>query len=104
MSMLPSSITNMFSNDEKQRFTTTQENVSEDEVIEQISRDCCNGDREKGKRVYQEAVNVIREKTRRKQQQENQGQEQKGDGYLDNILDSQKGKSGGGGGLFKKFL
>ena len=25
MSMLPSSITNMFSNDEKQRFTTTQE-------------------------------------------------------------------------------
>ena len=28
MSMLPSSITNMFSNDEKQRFTTTQENVS----------------------------------------------------------------------------
>ena len=38
MSMLPSSITNMFSNDEKQRFTTTQENVSEDEVIDQISR------------------------------------------------------------------
>ena len=35
--MLPSSITNLFSNDEKQRFTTTQENVSEDEVIDQIS-------------------------------------------------------------------
>ena len=98
--MLPSSITNMFSNDEKQRFTSTQENVSEDEVIEQISRDCCNGDREKGKRVYQEAVNVIREKTRRKQQQENQRQEQEGDGFLDNILDSLKGKGGGGGGLF----
>jgi hypothetical protein len=101
MSMLPSSITNMFSNDEKQRFTTTQENVSEDEVIDQISRDCCNGDTEKGKRVYQEAVNVIREKTRRRQQQENQGQEQEeGDGFLDSILDSLKGKSGGGGGLF----
>jgi len=97
MSMLPSSITNMFSNDEKQRFTTTQENVSEDEVIDQISRDCCNGDREKGKRVYQEAVNVIREKTRRRQQQENQGQEE-GGGFLDNILDTLKGK--GGGGLF----
>jgi hypothetical protein len=100
MSMLPSSITNMFSNDEKQKFTTTQENVSEDEVIDQISRDCCNGDREKGKQVYQQAVNVIREKTRR-QQQENQGQEQEeGDGFLDNILDSLKGKGGGGGGLF----
>src|SRR5688500_13684365 len=35
MSMLPSSITNIFSNDERQRFTTTQENVSEDEVVEQ---------------------------------------------------------------------
>ena len=49
MSMLPSSITNMFSNDERQRFTSTQENVSEDEVIDQISRECCNGDRIKGK-------------------------------------------------------
>jgi len=72
-----------------------------DEVIEQISKDCCNGDREKGKRVYQEAVNVITEKTRRKQQQENQGQEQEeGEGFLDNILDSLKGKGRGGGGLF----
>ena len=41
MSMLPSSITNMFSNDEKQRFTSTKETVPEDEVIDQISRDCC---------------------------------------------------------------
>jgi hypothetical protein len=37
MPMLPSSITKLFSNDEKQRFTTTQENVSEDEVIDEIS-------------------------------------------------------------------
>jgi hypothetical protein len=64
MSMLPSSITNMFSNDEKQRFTSSQENISEDEVIDQISKDCCNADREKGKQVYQEAVKVIREKKR----------------------------------------
>jgi hypothetical protein len=40
--MLPSSITNMFSNDERQRFTTTQENVSEDEVIDQVSCECCH--------------------------------------------------------------
>ena len=98
MSMLPSSITNMFSNDEKQRFTTTQENISEDEVIDQISSDCCNGDREKGKRVYQEAVKVIREKTRQRQQQGQQQQQQ--EGFLDNILGSLKGRGGGGGGLF----
>jgi hypothetical protein len=101
MSMLPSSITNMFSNDERQRFTSSQENVSEDEVIDQISKECCNGDREKGKQVYQEAVNVLREKTRRRQQ-ERQGQqsEEGGEGFLDNILDSLKGRGGGGGGLF----
>lgn len=101
MSMLPSSITNMFSNDERQRFTSSQENVSEDEVIDQISKECCNGDREKGKQVYQEAVNVLREKTRRRQQ-ERQGQqsEEEGEGFLDNILDSLKGRGGGGGGLF----
>jgi len=58
-------------------------------------------DREKGKRVYQEAVNVIREKSRLRQQQENHGQEQEEEeGFLDNILDSLKGKGGRGDGLF----
>jgi hypothetical protein len=99
MSMLPSSITNMFSGDEKQRFTTTQENVSEDEVIDQISRECCNGDKEKGKNVYKEAVNVLREKTRRRQQEGQQQEEGEGEGFLDSILGSLKGR-GGGGGLF----
>jgi hypothetical protein len=53
ISMLPSSITNLFSNDEKQRFTTIQENVSEDEVIDQISLACCNRNKEKGEKIYQ---------------------------------------------------
>ena len=61
MSMLPSSITNI-SGDERQKFTTSQESVSEDEVIDQISRECCNGDRDKGKIVYQEAVNIYEKK------------------------------------------
>ena len=100
MSMLPSSITNMFSNDERQRFTSTQENVSEDEVIDQISRECCNGDREKGRIAYQEALKVLKEKTIRQRQQQGQGQEQEEEGgLLDNIFDSLKGR-GGGGGLF----
>ena len=42
MSLLPSGITNMFSNDERKRFTSTQENVSEDKVIDRISHECCN--------------------------------------------------------------
>jgi hypothetical protein len=103
MSMLPSSITNMFSNDERQRFTSTQENVSEDEVIDQISRECCNGDREKGKVAYQEALKVLREKSVRQRQHQQQEQEQEQEdgegGFLDNIFDSLKGR-GGGGGLF----
>src|ERR671921_2107895 len=94
MSMLPSSITNMFSNDERQRFTTSQENVSEDEVIDQISRECCNGDKEKGRIAYKEAINVLREKTRQRQQQGQQQEE--GEGFLDNILGSLKGRGGGG--------
>jgi hypothetical protein len=100
MSMLPSSITDMFSNDERQRFTSTQENVSEDEVIDQISRECCNGDKEKGRIAYQEALRVLREKTVRQRQQQGQGQEQEEEGgFLDNIFDSLK-ERGGGGGLF----
>jgi hypothetical protein len=99
MSLLPSSITNMFSNDERQRFTTSQENVSEDEVIDQISRECCNGDKEKGRIAYQEALKVLREKTVRQRQQQGQQQEKEGEGgFLDNIFDSLKG--GRGGGLF----
>jgi hypothetical protein len=93
MSMLPSSIINMFSNDEKQRFTTTQENRSEDEVIDQISCEYCNGDREKGKMAYEEAVKVLREKTRQQQREQEEGYR----GFLDNIFDSLKGR---GGGLF----
>ena len=98
MSMLPSNITNMFSNDEKQRFMTTQENVSEDEVIDQISRECCNGDREKGEKVYQQAVKILRENTkgRQKEQQGQQNQQEKEQedegGFLDNIFDSIKGR------------
>jgi hypothetical protein len=96
MSMLPSSITNLFSDDEKQRFTTTQENVSEDEVIDQISRECCNGDREKGEKVYQQAVKILRENTKGRQIEQKREQEDDG-GFLDNIFDSIKGR---GGGLF----
>ena len=60
MSMLPSSITNMFSNDEKQEFKTSQKNISYDEIIKKISNECFNGDLQKAKKVYEEAINVIK--------------------------------------------
>ena len=91
-------IFDMFSNDERQRFTSTQENVSEDEVIDEISRECCNGDREKGRIAYQEAIKVLREKTARQKQQQGQEQGEDEGGFLDNIFDTLKG--GRGGGLF----
>ena len=60
MSMLPSSLTNMFSNDEKQEFKTSQKNITYDEIIKKISNDCFNGDIQKSKKVYEEEINVIR--------------------------------------------
>ena len=67
MSILPFNITNLFSNDEKKQYTTTQEDVSEKEIIERISAECCDGDQEKGKRVYQEAVKILKENNRERQ-------------------------------------
>ena len=68
MSMLPSSITNLFSNDEKKIYNYSG-NVSEEEVIDQISRECCNKDRGKGKMVYQQAIKVLKENTIKEKQE-----------------------------------
>ena len=62
LSMLPSSLTSMFSPDEKNKITTNQENISPEEVIEKISNECFNGDKQKGKKVYEEAINLIKSK------------------------------------------
>jgi len=60
--MLPSSLTNMFSPDEKQEFKTSQKNISHDEIIKKISNECFNGDKQKAKKVYEEAINLIKSK------------------------------------------
>ena len=62
LSMLPSSLTNMFSADEKNEITTRKKNISPEEVIEKITNECCNGDKQKGKKVYEEAINIIKSK------------------------------------------
>ena len=60
--MLPSSLTNIISSDEKNEIKTSQENMSYVEIIEKISNECCNGDKQKGKKVYEEAINLIKSK------------------------------------------
>ena len=44
MSMLPSGLRDIFSDDEKNEFTTKQENVSQDKVEQELADQCCNGD------------------------------------------------------------
>ena len=62
LSMLPSSLTNMLSTDEKNESKTSLENIPPEEVIEKISNECFNGDKQKGKKVYEEATNLIKSK------------------------------------------
>ena len=60
LSMLPSSLTNLLSADEKKESKTSLENIPPEEVIEKISNECFNGDLQKAKKVYEEAINVIK--------------------------------------------
>ena len=62
LSMLPSSLTNLLSADENNESKTSIENIPPEEVIEKISNECFNGDKQKGKKVYEEAINLIKSK------------------------------------------
>ena len=41
---------------------TNLKNIPPDEVIKKISNECFNGDKQKGKKVYEEAINLIKSK------------------------------------------
>ena len=60
--MLPSSLTDLLSADEKNEIERNQKNIPPEEVIEKISNECFNGDKQKGKKVYEEAINLIKSK------------------------------------------
>jgi hypothetical protein len=62
LSMLPSSLTNLLSADENNESKTSLKNIPPEEVIEKISNECFNGDKQKGKKVYEEAINLIKSK------------------------------------------
>lgn len=63
MSMIPSGLRDMFSDDEKNEFTTKQENVSQDKVEQELADQCCNGDKAQAQRTFQEGKNLLKEKT-----------------------------------------
>ena len=52
MSMIPSGLRDMLSDDEKNEFTTKQENVSQDEVEKELADQCFNGDKTQAQRTF----------------------------------------------------
>jgi hypothetical protein len=62
LSMLPSSLTDLLSAEEKNEITLNQENIPLEEVMEKISIECFNGDKKKAKKVYEEVINLIKSK------------------------------------------
>jgi hypothetical protein len=63
MSKLPDSITGMFSDSEKQEFTTTRQDVSNEEVIQRIDREAGINDKNKSQRAVEESVKILQDKT-----------------------------------------
>jgi prephenate dehydratase len=49
--------------DEKKKFTTTQENINNEEVVENIDREARINNNAKSQKVTEEAVKLLQEKT-----------------------------------------
>jgi len=78
LSKLPSSITSLFSDNDKQQFTSTQQNVSNEEVVQRVKNEAGIQDEKKAQQATQEGVKILQEKT---------GEE----GLLDNVMGRFKG-------------
>jgi hypothetical protein len=63
MSMMPSGLRDIFSDDEKNEFTTKQENVSQDHVEEELADKCFKGDKAQAQKAFQEGKKLLGEKT-----------------------------------------
>jgi uncharacterized protein (DUF2267 family) len=73
MSKLSSEITSLFSDNEKQGFTTQQQNISNEEVVRQVRTEAGINDDRKAQQATEESVKLLQEKT---------GEE----GLLDNVM------------------
>ena len=78
LSKLPSSITSLFSDNDKQQFTSTQQNVSNEEVVQRVKNEAGINDDGKAQQTTQEGVKLLQEKT---------GEQ----GLLDNVMGRFKG-------------
>ncbi len=63
LSKLPSSITNIFSDNEKQQFTTSKQSVSNEDVVRKLGTDAGIKDPKKAQQTTEEAVKLLQEKT-----------------------------------------
>lgn len=63
LSKLPSSITNIFTENEKEQFKTTQQSVSNEEVVRKLGTDAGIKDPKKAQQTTEEAVKLLQEKT-----------------------------------------
>jgi uncharacterized protein (DUF2267 family) len=63
MSKLPSGITSLFSDNEKQGFTTLQQNISNEEVVRQVRTEAGINDDRKAQQATEESVKLLQEKT-----------------------------------------
>ena len=59
LSALPTDITGMFSDSEKKDFTTTQQNLSEDEMVSMIDSKCGIEDKGKSKQMVSEVMKAL---------------------------------------------
>lgn len=59
LSSLPSGLTNIFSNEEKKEFTTTQKDLSDDEIVSEIDAKAGINDKAKSRQAYQESKNIL---------------------------------------------
>lgn len=64
MSMMPSGLRDIFSDDEKNGFTTKQENVSQDEVEQELADKCFNGDKAQAQKAFQEGKKTLNRRNR----------------------------------------
>jgi uncharacterized protein (DUF2267 family) len=73
LTKLPSGITGLFSDNEKQGFTSQQQNISNEEVVRQVRTEAGINDDRKAQQATEESVKLLQEKT---------GEE----GLLDNVM------------------
>ena len=63
LSKLPSELTSMFSDKEKEQFTKTQENIDNNEIVRNMDSETGIRDESKTQKATEEAIKLLQEKT-----------------------------------------